>query len=175
MKGKMQVIVIAIAAIFLLGINAYAEDKAGYINVQRIVSETNLGKEARVQIEKLTTQRNKEIEEKNKEIESLNNKLLTERQKKNPDLSKIRELIDEIQQKDKELKRFVADAREELTKMDRELANEILGKADPVLREIAKKRGYSVIIKDPNALAYLDSKVDITEEVIKALNEDKRR
>lgn len=168
MRSKIGVIVII--AVFLFCISAYAEDKVGYINVQRTVSETNLGKEARAQIEKLTTQRNKEIEEKNKELESLNNKLLAERQKKNPDLSKIRELIDEIQQKDKELKRFVADAREELTKMDRELANEILQKADPVLREIAKKRGYSIIIKDPNALAYLDSKVDITEEVIKELN-----
>jgi len=35
---------------------------------------------------------------------------------------------------------------------------------------VAKKKKFVIILKDPNAIAYLDPKVDITDLVLKALN-----
>lgn len=177
MKAKIIIVSVVSIAVFLLCINLpdgsqalYAADKVGYINVQRIVSESNLGKKAKAKIDKIREKRNKEIREKNTEIEALSNKLRAESQKKNINQPKIRELIEEIQQKNKELKRFVADVKEELAKKDRELVVEILKKADPILRKIAKKKGYSLILRNPDVLAYMDPDVDVTEEVIKRLN-----
>ena len=63
--------------------------------------------------------------------------------------------LETIQLKDKQLQRFVDDAKEYLAKKDKELVARILRKVDPLLEKIAKKRDYTIIIKDPNALAYL--------------------
>jgi len=39
-----------------------------------------------------------------------------------------------------------------------------------VLKRVAKKRKYTIILKDPKADGYLDPSVDITDEVLKGLN-----
>jgi len=49
----------------------------------------------------------------------------------------------------------------------------ILQKADDVLKKVAKRKKFTIILKDPNAIGYLDKKVDITDDVLKELN--KRR
>ena len=37
-------------------------------------------------------------------------------------------------------------------------------------KKVAKRNGYTIILKDPNAIGYLDPAVDITDEVLKELN-----
>ncbi|CAD7848633.1 MAG: hypothetical protein [Olavius algarvensis Delta 4 endosymbiont] len=70
----------------------------------------------------------------------------------------------------KDFQRMVADAKEDISREDRELVALILKKADGVLKKIAKKKKYSIILKDPNAIGYLDPDVDITDLVLKELN-----
>ena len=41
------------------------------------------------------------------------------------------------------------------------------------MKKVAKKYKYTIIIKDPNAVGYLDPDVDITDKVIKELNKKK--
>ena len=70
----------------------------------------------------------------------------------------------------KDYQRMVADAKEDISREDRELVALILKKADSVLKKIAKKKKFSIILKDPNAVGYLDPDVDITDLVLKELN-----
>jgi outer membrane protein len=165
-----RIIIISIAALLLFSLNSYAADKVGFINVQKIVSSSEIGKKATADIEKLRDAENAEIARKRAELEELNNKFKAERQKKDVNQSELKILIEEIQLKEKEFKRLVADAREMLAKRDRELVIDILLKADPLLKEIAKQKGYTMILRDRSALAYLDPEVDITDEVIEKLN-----
>ncbi len=65
---------------------------------------------------------------------------------------------------------MVADAKEEIKRQDRELVARILKKADGALKKVAKKKKYTIILKDPNAIGYLDPEVDITDAVLKELN-----
>lgn len=65
---------------------------------------------------------------------------------------------------------MVADAKEDISREDRELVALILKKADDILKKVAKKKRFSIILKDPNAIGYLDPDVDITDLVLKELN-----
>jgi outer membrane protein len=67
----------------------------------------------------------------------------------------------------------VDDAKEDITREDRQLVAIILGKANDILKNVAKKKKYSIILKDPNSIGYLDPDVDITDLVLKELNKKK--
>ena len=146
----------------------YAWDKVGYINLQRLVNESKMGKKAKANIEKLRQKKQAEIDSQLKEIQDL--KALIE---KNGDLmgeqSKT-EKVEKLQRMYKNYKRMVADAKEELASEDSKLVSTILENADGVLKKVAKKEKYSIILKDPDAIGYLDPKVDITDAVIRAFN-----
>ena len=70
----------------------------------------------------------------------------------------------------KEYQRLVADAKEDITREDRQLVAIILEQANDILKKVAKKKKYGIILKDPNAIGYLDPDVDITDLVLKELN-----
>ena len=81
-----------------------------------------------------------------------------------------RDKIQDLNRTSKDYQRLLADAREDIASEDRGLVAFILEKADSVLKSVAKKNNYSIILKDPNAIGYLDPGVDITDEVLKELN-----
>ena len=43
-------------------------------------------------------------------------------------------------------------------------------RADAIMRTIADQRGFTIVLTDPEAIGYVDPAVDITDEVIKALD-----
>jgi outer membrane protein len=164
-----------LAALLIFGMDAFVHgaDKIGYINIQRIVSESDIGKKKTEEFNKFREGKDKELREKLAEIESLNSDLKKEREKKSIDERKVRDLIDRIQLTNKEAERYAADAREDIAKKDTEAVMEILQKAAPTLKDIGDKRGYAVILKNMQDIAYLGAGVDITEEVIRRLNESR--
>jgi outer membrane protein len=151
--------------------NAMAGDKVGYINLQRLVSESKMGKAASKDIQKLREQKEKIVSAKLREVNRLrdliNNQgaMMTAAEKSN--------VLENLQKAYKEYQRLVADAKEDIVRGDKKLVATILQKADEVLKKVAKKYKYTIIIKDPNAVGYLDPDVDITDKVIKELNKKK--
>ena len=167
------IIVCCVAASMVLSMssNAMAGDKVGYINLQRLVSESEMGKEASKDIQKLREQKEKIVSAKLREVNRLrdliNNQgaMMTAAEKSN--------VLENLQRAYKEYQRLVADAKEDIVRGDKKLVATILQKADEVLKKVAKKYKYTIIIKDPNAVGYLDPDVDITDKVIKELNKKK--
>jgi len=146
----------------------YAWDKVGYINLQRLVNESKMGKLAKANIEKIRLEKQAEIDSMQKKIQELNTLI-----EKNGDLmgdQNKTEKVEQLQRMYKKYKRMVADAKDELANEDRKLVSTILEKADGVLKKVAKKEKYSIILKDPDAIGYLDPKVDITDAVIREFN-----
>jgi len=147
---------------------SYAGDKVGYINLQRLVNESRMGKAARADIQKMRKQREEIVSNKLWEVNNLKS-LLTEKGAK-MDPAEKRNKIEALRKAYKEYQRLLADAKEDILREDRELVAIILKKADGVLKRVAKKRKYTIILKDPKAIGYLDPSVDITDEVLKGLN-----
>jgi len=142
--------------------------KVGFLDVQRLVKESKIGKQATKDIEKLTLAREKEIAPKLKELSDLKNQVESEGAKMSDADRKTK--VEEFQRLNKEYQRLVQDSKEEIAKQDRERVAAILKKAEEVLVKVAKREKYLMIIKDPNVLSFLDPSVDITAEVIKELD-----
>jgi outer membrane protein len=156
---------------FCFGNTAVAEGKVGYINLQRLVNESNMGKAAKQEIVKLRKAKEKAAVNKLNEVNRLKKEVETKGAKMA--LNKKQEVIESLQKAYKEYQRLLADAREDITREDRQLVAIILKKADGVLKAVAKRKKYTIILKDPKAVGYLDPKVDITNAVLKALNKKK--
>lgn len=150
-----------------------AADKIAYINLQVIMDESDMGKQAKEEFNKIRAGMDSEIKEKIKEIELLNATLQKEREKTPVDGKIIASVIDKLQQKNKEYERLAADIKEELAKKDNALVRQILEKVAPILTELAESRGYAVIFKNAVDLAYLAPAADITKEVIERLDKVK--
>jgi len=159
-----------ICLVFVMGCaNALvAADKVGYINLQRLVNESEMGQAARAEIHKLRKQREQAIAAKLKEINRL--KEIINAKDSKLGAAERREKLEAFQKAYKDYQRMVADAREDITREDRQLVSTILEKADGVLKKVAKEQKYTIILKDPNAVGYLDPEVDITDEVLKELD-----
>ena len=148
-----------------------AADKVGYINLQRLVNESKMGKAASADIRKMRAVKEAELNEKLKEINELKASLNNDGKDMAPTVRK--NMIESLQRTYKDYQRLLADAKEDIAREDKELVAIILTKADGVLKKVAKKNKYTIILKDPNAIGYLDPGADITDLVLKELNKKK--
>jgi len=169
MKNMLRVISISVLMVFLLGsVSFAANNKVGFINLQRLVNESKMGKSAREDILKLRRQKEKAVARQQKRIKQLRNELNTDAGSMSA--AEKQDRVEALKKTYKDYQRMVADAKEDISREDRELVAIILKKADGVLKKIAKKKRFSIILKDPNAIGYLDPDVDITDLVLKELN-----
>jgi len=165
-------LLVILGCIFLglaLCTTAYAAaDKVGYINLQRLVNESKMGKAAKADLQKLREEKQAVLSSKLKDINKMRDFINTKSDKLPP--RERREKRELLQRMFKEYQRLVADAKEDITREDRQLVAIILEKANDILKKIAKKKKFGIILKDPNAIGYLDPNVDITDLVLKELN-----
>ena len=147
---------------------SHAEDRVGFINLQRLVNESAMGKTARADIEKMRSEKEAMLKTKLKEINDL--KDLINKEGAKMDAAARRDKAQALNRANKEYQRLVDDAKEDITNEDKELVAIILQKADDVLKRVAKNKKFAIILKDPNAIGYLDPGVDITDDVLKELN-----
>ena len=150
---------------------AAASGKVGYINLNKLVRESRMGQKARAEITRLREKKEKEVQIKGEDLNRLR-KELQDRGAKMSDVEK-RDKLERLQNTAKVYQRLVQDAKEDIVREDRELVARILKEADDILKKVARKNKFDIILKDPNAIGYLDEDVDITDDVIKELNKRK--
>lgn len=151
--------------IFMTG-NVFAESqgKIGYIDLSRSFDEY---------------QKTKDFD---KELESKGDKKQEAREKLVQDIRKMREELElmnktsrekketDIEAKIKSLQEFDQEAKTDLTKDRDNMVKDILKEMSDVIKEYGEKNGYSIIVND-RVLLYGDSEIDLTNEIIKILND----
>jgi len=146
----------------------FAADKIGFINLQRLVNESKMGKAARDDLLKMRKQKEDAVSKKGEDIKKLRDEINARGDKMA--MQEKRDKLEVLQKAYKDYQRMVDDARDDIAREDKELVALILEKADPILKEVAKKNGFAIILKDPNAVGYLDPANDITNLVLTELN-----
>ncbi len=147
---------------------SFSGTKVGYVNLNRLVKESKMGQKATESLTVLRQNKEADIREKIKEINAI--KLELEAGVDDLKREDKKDKVDDLNVLVKEYKRMQADAKEEIERQDRDLVAEILKKADGILKNIAKKEGFGIILKDPKVVGYLDPDLDITDDVLRALN-----
>ncbi|MCM8778802.1 MAG: OmpH family outer membrane protein [Candidatus Omnitrophica bacterium] len=160
-------------SVLLLGLTANAfsgEFKIGYIDISKVFDEYQRTKEEDTLLEKKGTekeaQRNKMVDE----IKKIKEELDLASDKVKPEKQKI------LDEKIKTLQEYDRTTREDLRKERDNIVREILKEIDAVIQELGKNENYTFILNE-RVLLYHQEAFDLTERVIKILNEryDKKR
>ncbi len=150
--------------------NGFSADvKIGVMNVQKIIIGCSAGKAAKIRFEK----KMKELQAKFKEEENSLRALQEEIKKKSSAWSeeKKAEKIREFKKNGRELKAKTDDARFEMKQMQDKELEPILKALEKVVKKFGKENGYTIILDSKNGVIYFADKIDISDAIIKKLNE----
>lgn len=146
------------------------QQKIGVVNVERVVYESETGKAVFKELDTMADQKQAIINEKLKTRDILK-KALAEQQSALSEEA-VRQRADEIEKIERDLDRFMADAKDELQKLEREKRLGILKEAGDVIFAMGKEMGFSLIIPS-GVVIYNEDAIDITDMVIKKFDEVK--
>jgi outer membrane protein len=142
--------------------------KIGFINVRRVVQESDKGKAATQRLQTEVNQTKTKLDAKNAEITSL--KKTFEANKDKWDLTTKQAKAQEIDQKTKALSREAEDQEEYYRKREDDQIKPIIEALNQVITDIGKKEGYTVIFDATGAILYINDANDVTDKVIKSFN-----
>jgi outer membrane protein len=150
-----------------------ADVKLGYIDMQRALNSSEAGKEAKEQLAARVKKYQDEINSKQEEIKKLKDDL----ERQGTALSETSRAAKEkdYQQRLKEFQRFTKDAQDELQGKDEEFTRKILEGMEKVIQEFGRKNGYTFLFVKNEGMLFADEKADITEEVLKIFNANRKK
>lgn len=145
-----------------------AETTIAVMNVQRIITQCDAGKQAKVRFEA----RMKDLQGKFKGEQDELVALQQEIEKKSSAWSeeKKSEKARDLQKLRRELQTKTEDANFELKQLQEKELQPILKALEGVVTDFGKKKGYTAIFDIKGGVIYFDKTIDVTEALVKELN-----
>ncbi|QWD68818.1 OmpH family outer membrane protein [Polynucleobacter sp. VK25] len=159
------------AATVLAAPQAFAQDagaRIGSVNVDKLFNESNLAKQSQARIEKDFSKRQNDIRESAGKIKAAAEKLERDAPVIN-EAERVRRQR-ELAEQDRELQRKQREFTEDLNQRNFEDRAKIAEKANIALKQVAEQKKLDIIVQDP---PYANPKIDVTDDIIKALNSQK--
>jgi len=171
-RSRSRLAVALAAAALALGVAAplaAQAQKVGIIDTERVLTSSNAGKQALEGLTALRQQKQREGEALEKELTDLQTRLQEGRLSLSDD--KIAELQRQAEDKALAMRRFQDDANRELAKKRDEVLAAVDQQVMPVITRYGQENGYDLIFrKFESGLIYASDAVDVTDEVIAALD-----
>lgn len=139
--------------------------RIGFVNTDRIFREANAAKSAQTKLEQEFSRREKEVNDLGNSLKSATEKF----EREAPTLSegqrgqRQKQLID----LDRDFQRKRREFQEDLNARKNEELQQILDRANRVVKQVAEQEKYDVILQEA---VYINPRHDITDKVIRALN-----
>jgi outer membrane protein len=153
----------------VVGSTASAADlKIGYIDMQKAIQESSTGKDAKKKLEREFNAKKSELEKKKTEIE----KMAEDLEKKKVALSddvRARKAQD-IQGEMVKFQQEAMKSEQEFRRKEQEMTKPIIEKLQSAIDEVAKEKGYAMIIERGTAqqvVIWAKKELDVTDDVIK--------
>ena len=148
--------------------NLVAQTKLGYVKVDEVIRKANIAKQAEDRLKKEFAPRDNELKKMGVKLKNLAGKFDKEQSvMTNPEKQKVQR---EISNLEKEIQRKQRQAREDLTQRKNEELAAVVEKARAVIKKIAVEEKFDLILENS---VYASPNIDITQKVIKALNDQK--
>lgn len=154
--------------------SAMAEFKLAYVDVQKAIEKTSMGKKAKEEMKKEADKKNKELEKKKTDIDKIRVDLEKQRAILTEDAFAKR--ASELQEEMQKFNQAASKAQTELQKKEAELLEPIVKKMKSAIEKLANSKGISMVIQsNQNAqiVLYAASELDLTEELVKAFDKEK--
>ena len=145
--------------------------RIGFVDVQRVLARSAAGVAAREQLEREKAAMQKEMDGKRQEIEKLRDEI----DKKGPLMTADvrREKQDVFERKRRDAARLADDFQKELEKKEQTQLQKVLAELSGVIERLGKQRGYYLVVEKRGAVVlYADASADLTDEVIRAYDQE---
>jgi outer membrane protein len=140
--------------------------KVGFINIQRIASESTEGKASTARVKALNDKKVAELSDKQKALQAAQQKL----QQGGAVLSDAArgQLEKEVERLQVDIQRFTQDAQAEVQELQQELQGEFQKKLVPVINAVASEMSLQLVFSQVDSgIVWADPGLDLTGEVIR--------
>jgi outer membrane protein len=158
---------VALAIMLLLPWMAHAQGKIGFVNTERVLRDSTPAQRAQKKIEGEFQKRDQELAQMADQLKQMQNEM--ERTAVTMSESQRRTKEREFSDLNREFQRKQREFREDLNQRRNEELAVVVEKANRVIRKIAAQENLDVVIQDA---VYANPRIDITDKVIKALDEN---
>jgi len=160
----------AVAALIMAAaLPAAAQSNVAVIDVQRVVAESDPGKEAIQKLKAVSDAKIQEGQTMQQELATLRDQI--NKQRFTVSEERLAEMTKELEDKNIEIRRFEDDAKRELDEARRRELGGLEEQILPIINQIGQDQGFTLIFnKFQSGLVYADEAVDITDEVIRQFN-----
>jgi outer membrane protein len=160
----------AVAALVLVAaLPAAAQSKVAVIDVQRVVAESDPGKEAIQKLKAISDAKIQEGQAMQQEMATLQDQY--NKQRFTVSEERMAEMSKELEDKNIAIRRFEDDAKRELDEVRRRELGGLEERILPIINQIGIEEGITLIFnKFQSGLVYADEAVDITDDVIRRFN-----
>jgi outer membrane protein len=162
----MKRIIVAVFALALFATPALAETKIASVDMQEALNSCKAGISAKAQLEELVHKYESEFKVKQEALQAMQQD--AEKQAAMLSDTAKKQKAQEFQQKFAELANLQKEIKSELSKKDKELTSPILEELMALLKDVSKKNGYNLVLRNEN-LMFVDATIkDLTADLVKA-------
>jgi outer membrane protein len=163
-RGALMAVVVAAVAM-----PAAAQNKIAVIDVQRVVTESDPGKEVMQRLKAITDAKSQEGQALQQQFAALQEQY--NKQRFTVSESRQAEMSKEIEDKQIAIRRFQDDAQREVQEAQRRELGGLEERILPIINKVGQEQSFTLIFnKFQSGLVYADETVDITDEVIRRFN-----
>ncbi len=165
----------AAAILFLLPLSALSQvSNLVFVDLQRVMVESEKGKEARKTLEDEANRLKKSLDTKQEELQKMKDTLEKQGAMITPDARAEKDK--QYQAKVKDYQRVAGDYQAELQQKDGELTQKLLKEVEEVIKGLGDREKYSMVFERGQAgLLYASPALDITSKVISLYNESVKK
>ena len=149
---------------------ALAQSKIGYVNLQEALASIPDGKKVQAKLESILKKKQTELATERDEIRAKGEAL--QKQKAMMSQEAFQKEAQTLQQRMAGLQEAVMMSNQELAQKEKELAAPILQKMGQIIEDVAKERGFDIVL-DRAAILYGQSDANLTDELVKRYNTTK--
>jgi outer membrane protein len=164
-----SVMLSAAACSLVLSAGALAQDvKVGYVNLERLLRDSNPARGASQKLEQEFAKRDRELQELAARLKGQAERF----EKDAPVMSEVdrNRRQRELAELDRDLQRRQREFREDISQRRNEEIQGIVERAQRIVRQIAEQEKFDLIVQDA---VFFSARVDITDKVLRALNNGK--
>jgi outer membrane protein len=162
---KASLAIALVLTLFSFSAQAQESNKVGYINTQRITSESAPAKAAQAKLMQEFSKREKELADLQLSLKASSDKF----EREAPTLTESQRVSrqKEFAEQNRDFQRKQREFQEDLNGRRNEELQQVLDKANKAVRQVADAEKYDLVIQE---VVYSNGKHDITDRVLKILN-----
>jgi outer membrane protein len=155
-------------ALALVPAAARAEQKIGYVDLQRALNEVEEGKSAKALLQRDFAEKQKQLDAKKTEFEKLQGDF--EKQAVVMAEQARRDKAQDLDRRARELQALFVNLQKDLSEREREATRGIFDRMNAIVRDIAEADGFTYVLEKGAGILYAPASLELTNELIRKYN-----